>query len=237
MCRGIGSFPWMPGYPAPHPATAHAAATASLFSSPALQQQLDIYYRQVAATQAAAAAQVLHHQKEATSSNGGCLPNLLPSIQIPTPGPHLPQANIHYKVLPSMLPIVSSPSTPLSLSPSKSGKGISAQSSPAPQNPDGMSPSPPPISVPPFNPSQIPQTHRAFSVKAKSSLDGSKLGLPTAVKRALSTTSKPLNSVSISSDVPMLVCNTDGVSNGNFVVDKDSPRKSPVLQNETKNHV
>ena len=179
MCRGIGSFPWMPGYPAPHPATAHAAATASLFSSPALQQQLDIYYRQVAATQAAAAAQVLHQQKEVTSPNGSCIPNLLPSIQIPTPGPHLPQPNIHYKVLPSMLPIVSSPSTPLSLSPSKSGKGMSAQSSPVPQNPDGMSPSPPPISIPPFNPSQISQTHLAFSVKAKSNLDASKLGLPT----------------------------------------------------------
>ena len=44
MCRGMGSFPWVPGYPPPHPATAHAAATASLFSSPALQQQLDMYY-------------------------------------------------------------------------------------------------------------------------------------------------------------------------------------------------
>ena len=108
MCRGIGSFPWVAGYPPPHPATAHAAATASLFSSPAIQQQLDMYYRQVAATQAAAAAQALHQPKGPSSPNSSCPANVMSSLQLPSPA-HLHQHNLHYKLMPSML--VSSPTT------------------------------------------------------------------------------------------------------------------------------
>ena len=159
MCRGMGTFPWVPGYPPPHPATAHAAATASLFSSPALQQQLDMYYRQVAATQAAAAAQALHQPKGPSSPNDNVPSNVISPLQIPSPA-HLHQPNLHYKLMPSILPIVSTPSSPLS--PSKSVKGISDQSSPIPQNHEGPSPSPP-SSAPALIPSQVLSAHLPLS--------------------------------------------------------------------------
>ena len=170
MCRGMGTFPWVPGYPPPHPATAHAAATASLFSSPALQQQLDMYYRQVAATQAAAAAQALHQPKGPSSPNGNCPTNVVSPLQIPSPA-HLHQPSLHYKLMPSILPIVSTPASPLS--PSKSAKGISDQSSPIPSSHEGPSPSPP---VSGLNTSQILQTHLPLS--NNSSLDVPKLSQP-----------------------------------------------------------
>ena len=168
----MGSFPWVPGYPPPHPATAHAAATASLFSSPALQQQLDMYYRQVAATQAAAAAQALHQPKGPSSPNGNCSSNIITPLQIPSPA-HLHQSNLHYKLMPSILPIVSTPASPLS--PSKSVKGISDHSSPIPPSQDGPSPSPP-TSAPPMNPTQILQAHLPLS--NSSSLDVPKIPQP-----------------------------------------------------------
>ena len=178
MCRGIGTFPWIPGYPPPHPATAHAAATASLFSSPGIQQQLDIYYRQVAATQAAAAAQALHQQKGPSSPNSSCPTNVIPSLQIPSPA-HFHQHNLNYKLMPSMLPAVSSPTASLSLSPSKSGK---EQSSPIPQNLEESSLSPPP---PTLHPSQIPQIHPPLSTN--SSLD--------VVSKLPTTTLRPVSAI------------------------------------------
>ena len=180
MCRGMGTFPWVPGYPPPHPATAHAAATASLFSSPAIQQQLDLYYRQVAATQAAAAAQALHQQKGPSSPNGSCPTNPIPPLQIPSPL-HLHQPNLHYKLLPTMLPGVSSPLTPLSMSPSK--PGISVQSSPPlPPHQDRTSPSPPP-SVPLINAAQIPP--EILPLSTSSNLDAS--NIPATALRPVSS--------------------------------------------------
>ena len=235
MCRGIGTFPWVPGYPPPHPATAHAAATASLFSSPAIQHQLDLYYRQVAATQAAAAAQALHQQKGPSSPNSNCPTNVIPSLQIPSPA-HFHQHNLNYKLMPSMLPLVSSPTTSLSLSPSKSGKAISAQSSPIPQNHDGSSPSPPPSTVPTLNPSQIPQTHLPFSTN--SSLD--------VVSKLPPTTLRPVSAIMPNSIVgsitsPSSSNSTSAVSNGTITaangtssVTKMKHRLTPTVPFETK---
>ena len=229
MCRGIGTFPWVPGYPPPHPATAHAAATASLFSSPAIQQQLDLYYRQVAATQAAAAAQALHQQKRPSSPTISCPTNVIPSLQIPSPV-HLHQPNMHYKLLPSMLPIVSSPTTPLSLSPSKSVKCISNESSPVPPNQDGSSPSPP-SPVTNLNHSQIPPTHLPFSTN--SSQDVSKIP-PTVLRPVSSKMPNLIGNMSTSSISTPTVNSTIAPANGVSSVNKLKHRLSPSMSFETK---
>ena len=235
MCRGIGTFPWVPGYPPPHPAAAHAAATASLFSSPGLQHQLDLYYRQVAATQAAAAAQALHQQQGPSSPNSSCPTNTIPSLQIPSPA-HLYQHNLNYKLMPSMLPLVSSPTTSLSLSPSKSGKGISAQSSPFPQNHDGSSPSPPPSTVTTLNPTQISKTHLPFSTN--SSLD--------VVSKLPPTTLRPVSAImpnsivgsisapSASNSTPAVNNSTITTANGTSSVTKMNHQLTPTIPFEAK---
>ena len=229
MCRGIGTFPWVPGYPPPHPATAHAAATASLFSSPALQQQLDLYYRQVAATQAAAAAQALHQQKEPSSPNSSCPTNVIPPLQLSSPA-HLHQHNLHYKLLPSMLPLASASTTPLSLSPSKSGKGISAQSSPVLPNHDGSSPSPPP-SIVPLNTSQIPQPHLPFPTN--SNLDVPKIS-PTTLRPVSSLMPNSIGNISSGSSVTSTVNSVISPALGIVSVNKFKPQLSPPMSFETK---
>ena len=228
MCRGMGTFPWVPGYPPPHPATAHAAATASLFSSPALQQQLDLYYRQIAATQAAAAAQALHQQKGPSSPSNSCPTNVIPPLQLPSPA-NLHQHSLHYKLMPSMLPLVSSSTTPMSLSPmSKSGKGISTPtSSPVPPNQDGSSPSPPP-GINSMTQSQIPQRQQHLPFPSNSNLDVSKIP----------NTLRPVSSIfpnSVGNICSSVITNSQNVSaNGVSSLNKVKSQLSPLMSFETK---